>query len=117
MHILADENCPQDLVNALRARGHDVSWIRTDSPGVKDPEILARAQDEERIVLTFDKDFGELAFRYKLPAQSGIILCRLHGLPPTQLVQLVLHALDSQPSWNGLFAVITEERVRIIPLP
>ena len=116
MRILADENCPRDLVDALQDRGHDVAWVRTDSPGVKDLYILARAQAEARVVLTFDIDFGELAFRHRLPAQSGIILCRLHGLPPKRLVHLVLNALGSQPSWTGLFTVITEDRIRIIPL-
>lgn len=116
MRILADENCPRDLVEALLARGHDVLWIRTDSPGVKDPQILARAQTEERVVLTFDKDFGELAFRHQLPAQSGIILCRLPGLPPSKLVRIVIQALASQSTWTGVFSVITEDRIRIIPL-
>ncbi len=116
MRILADENCPGDLVQALQTHGHDVIWIRTDTPGAKDPQILARAQAEERVLLTFDKDFGELAFRHQLPAESGVILCRLHGLPPARLVQIVLNALASQPAWTGVFAVITEERIRIIPL-
>ncbi len=116
MRILADENCPGDLVHTLEERGHDVVWIRTDSPGVKDPHILNRAQAEEHIVLTFDKDFGESAFRQQLPAQSGIILCRLHGLPPARLISIVLAALDTQPSWIGSFTVITEQRIRILPL-
>jgi len=116
MRILADENCPRELVDALRAQGHDVIWIRTASPGVKDPQILARAQAEERLVVTFDKDFGELAFRHQQPAPNGIILCRLPGLPPAKLVRIVCQALASQATWTGVFAVITEERIRIIPL-
>lgn len=116
MRILADENCPRNLVDVLDELGHDVVWIRTDSPGVKDPAILARAQRENRIVLTFDKDFGELAFRHKLPAQSGIIFCRLHGLSPAKLVEIVLAALANQDSWAGLFTVIAEDRIRVVPL-
>ena len=46
---------------------------------VADDAILARAQTEERIVVTHDKDFGELAFRSQLPASSGVILLRLSG--------------------------------------
>jgi predicted nuclease of predicted toxin-antitoxin system len=63
MRILADENCPGDLVTALRSDGYDVVWIRMDAPDSNDPAILTRAQAERRIILTFDKDFGELAFR------------------------------------------------------
>jgi len=116
MRILADENCPRNLVEALDEIGHDIVWIRTDSPGVKDPAILARAQRENRIIITFDKDFGELAFRHKLPAESGIIFCRLHGLSPAKLVETVLAALANQDSWAGLFTVIAEDRVRVVPL-
>jgi predicted nuclease of predicted toxin-antitoxin system len=74
MHFLANENFPLDAVEALRQNGHDVAWIRVDSPGISDLEVLNRAQAENRILLTFDKDFGELAFRSKLPATTGIIL-------------------------------------------
>ena len=49
MRILANENFPFDAVSALRDHGHDVAWIRTDSPGSSDPEVLDRAQREERI--------------------------------------------------------------------
>ncbi len=76
MRFLANENFPAEAVEALRGRGHDVAWVRIDSPGVRDAEVLARAQREDRIVLTFDKDFGELAFRSRLPASSGMILHR-----------------------------------------
>ena len=81
MRLLADENIPGDAIAALRAAGHDVVWVRTDGPGSTDRDILARAQREDRIVLTFDKDFGELAWRARLPAACGVVLLRL--LMPT----------------------------------
>ena len=59
MRFLADENFPGAAVAALRAAGHDVAWIGMEAPGGSDPEVLARAAREERM-LTFDKDFGEL---------------------------------------------------------
>ena len=62
MRFLANENFPLDAVEALRQDGHDVPWIRTESPGISDPEVLSHAQAENRILLTFDKDFDELAF-------------------------------------------------------
>ncbi len=84
MLLLANENFPRVAVEALRAAGHDVLWARTDMPGTPDDEILRRAQLEQRIVLTFDKDFGELAFHFGLPATSGIILFRLATPSPVQ---------------------------------
>jgi hypothetical protein len=68
MHFLANENFPLDAVQAVRNIGHDVAWIRTDAPGSKVRDILQRAVSEQRILLTFDKDFGDLAFQLGLPA-------------------------------------------------
>jgi predicted nuclease of predicted toxin-antitoxin system len=70
MRILADENVPGPVVTALCKAGHDVVWTKEGSPGARDRDVLARAQSEERLVVTHDKDFGELAVRYALPAAS-----------------------------------------------
>lgn len=117
MRILADENCPGDLVAALRERGHNVAWILVDSPGVSDRYILSRAEDERRTVLTFDRDFGELIFRHRLSAPAGVLFLRLGGLPLSRIIRIGVHALESQPSWDGLFGVATENRLRIVHLP
>lgn len=93
MRILADENFPKKVVEALRQNHYDVLWIRTDFPGSSDTAILAMAQREQRIIVTFDKDFGELAFRLELPASSGIILFRLPPLAPVRLTEIVLRVL------------------------
>lgn len=62
MRILADENFPGDIVKTLRIEGYDVLWIRTDAPGISDKAILAFTQTEQRVIVTFDKDFGNLHF-------------------------------------------------------
>ena len=74
MNFLANENFPLDAVEALRLAGHDVAWVRADAPGSTDQQVLARAMAEQRVLLTFDKDFGHLAFHAGLPATSGIVL-------------------------------------------
>ena len=51
MRILANENVPGAAVKALRARGHDVAWIRTDAPGDSDSNMIARAVSEERFLI------------------------------------------------------------------
>jgi predicted nuclease of predicted toxin-antitoxin system len=58
MRFIANENFPGEAVAELRAVGHDVVWVRTEAPGSPDDDVLARAQQEGRILLTFDKDFG-----------------------------------------------------------
>jgi predicted nuclease of predicted toxin-antitoxin system len=116
MRLLANENFPLDAVEALRASGHDVAWIREDSRGAADDQILLRAQRENRIVVTFDKDFGELAFRAKLPSQSGVILFRLTLKSSQYVAQAAVQALASRDNWAGHFSVIEDTRIRMTPL-
>lgn len=72
MRLLANENVPGPVVVALRAAGHDVLWVKERMAGAKDRDVLARAQADARLVVTFDKDFGELAVRSSLPSSSGV---------------------------------------------
>jgi predicted nuclease of predicted toxin-antitoxin system len=117
MRILANENFPAEAVEALRRRGHDVAWVRTDAPGSRDVDVLARAQVEDRIVVTFDKDFGELAFHSKLPATSGIILFRISVPSAEHVARVAVLVLDSRTDWAGHFAVVEDRRLRMTPLP
>jgi predicted nuclease of predicted toxin-antitoxin system len=76
MRFLADENIPRALVVALQAAGHDVVWIRLAAPGPADVNVLNIAALNRRILLTFDKDFGELAGRSSRGRDCGVILLR-----------------------------------------
>jgi len=53
LKLLANENFPGDAVDALRANGHDVIWIRTEAPGISDEDVLALATSGQRILITF----------------------------------------------------------------
>src|SRR5439155_11165576 len=99
MRILANENVPGPVVTALRTAGHDVLWVKESMTGAKDRDVLARAHSEARLVVTFDKDFGELAVRHRLPAASGVVLFRLRGR--------AVAALTSRDDWAGHFAVVS----------
>jgi len=117
MRLLATENFPLDAVTALRENGHDVAWIREDARGSNDEQVLARAQQEERLLITFDKDFGELAFRSKLPATSGVSLFRISAPSSMYVVQVAVQAIASRTDWAGHFSVIEDNRIRMTPLP
>jgi predicted nuclease of predicted toxin-antitoxin system len=117
MRILANENFPGDAVSALRERGHDVAWVRSDAPGSSDVKVLERAQAEGRILVTLDKDFGELAFRSGLPASSGVVLFRISVPSPSYVARVAVAALESRTDWAGNFAVVEDDRIRITPLP
>jgi predicted nuclease of predicted toxin-antitoxin system len=116
MKLLANENFPRVAVEALRDAGYDVLWARTDMGGAADDVILQRAQDEDRTVVTFDKDFGELAFRWGLPASCGVILFRLRTRSPEHVQQRVIKTLAEHLPWKGHFFVVEEHRIRVRPL-
>ena len=117
LRILANENIPLDVVDCLRAAGHDVTWIRADAPGLDDIGVLAIAERERRTLLTFDKDFGELALRCRLPAECGVILARLRPISSRALAETILAAVSSRADWAGHFSVIAVGRIRMTPIP
>lgn len=79
MNFLADECCDGLLVEGLRKAGYDVLYVKETMPGADDPTVLQSAFDQNRILITEDKDFGELVVRFKLPAK-GLILLRLNPI-------------------------------------
>ena len=117
MRFLADENFPGDAVTALRTLGHDVLWIRTDAPGITDAEVLACGLEDARVLLTFDKDFGELAWRSELPASCGIVLFRLPALGPAGVGKIIADVLMLRDDWPGHFSVVEPGRIRVRVLP
>ncbi len=117
MRIIANENVASTVIYELRVRGHDVVSVKEQMRSETDLAILARAQAEARIVLTHDKDFGELAFRSGLPAECGVILLRLTGTNRDSDNRRVIEALESRTDWQGQFGVVEQDRIRLRPLP
>jgi predicted nuclease of predicted toxin-antitoxin system len=117
MRILANENIAGTVIRLLRERGHDVLSAKESMRSEPDEAVLARAQAEKRLVITQDKDFGELAFRWGLEADCGVILFRLAGATPEQDNQRVVEAIEGRTDWAGQFAVVTDDRIRVRPLP
>ena len=111
MRFLADENFPGEAIRALRASGNDVIGIGDDAPGSSDAEALAAR--EERILLTFDKDFGELAKASPLPAGCGVILLRISMPRPHGVGQQLPDLIMARDDWAGHFSVIEPGRVRM----
>ena len=113
MKWLANENFPRAAVLALQAIGEEVVWIRDTTPGITDVEVLSRVMTEERILITFDKDFGELAYRSKLPATCGIVLFRISLRDLPAATRRIVATLTSRSDWPGHFTVVDEERIRM----
>ena len=117
MRLLANENISGDVVDLLRRNGHDVSWVRQEAPGSSDVVVLARALSEQRLLITFDKDFGELVFAKGRAASNGVVLFRISMPSPGATAVKVATVLDSRSDWAGHFSVVDDARIRIVPLP
>lgn len=116
MRILADENIPGAAVQRLRDEGHDVLWIRESCPGVSDEAVIGLAIEDRRIIITFDKDFGELAVVRTSPLPEGIVLFRIVMESPSSVAATVCATLASRDDWLGHIAVIDASRIRMRPL-
>ncbi len=113
MRLLADENVPLRSVERLRRDGHDVLAVSETAPQTSDEEILLLAEKEGRILLTFDKDFGELAGSSAFPLSCGIILLRIPLRSADYITEIMIEAIDSRSDWMGKFAVVEPGRIRL----
>lgn len=104
---------PGPAVSALRQEGHDVAWMHEEAPGTPDVVVLARAQQEGRVVVTFDKDFGELAFRLGAAATWGVVLFRISAASPNAAVRAAVTAFATRADWSATFAVVEDGRIRV----
>ena len=115
MRFIVDESTGKAVVEFLRRTGHDVIAVAEAMPQADDPDILARAASEARILVTNDKDFGELVFLDD-QAHSGVLLLRLHDESPPNRVRVVKAVLEQWAErLPGRFAVATEDSLRIRP--
>lgn len=114
--FLADEGVDFRIVAALRGRGYQVQSVAEDSPGIPDTEVLALAVERDAVLITEDKDFGEMVFQ-KRQFSPGVLLLRLQGVPAARKVELVTQAFAAHAvDLLGCFSVITERALRIRPL-
>jgi predicted nuclease of predicted toxin-antitoxin system len=116
MRLLADENMHPRIIRALRHAGHDVMAVSDVARSSPDDEVLDLADGERRVLLTFDKDFGELAFLWGR-GSAGIILLRLPKMPLAERSSRLCEALPALESQApGHFVVVTKDELRIRPL-
>ena len=113
MRFLADENVPRSAVAALADAGHDVEAAKEILPGGSDAALLRRAIRDRRILLTFDKDFGELAGKAALPPEAGVILFRIIMPKAAETGAILAALIASRDDWAGHFSVVEPGRVRM----
>ena len=84
MKLLANENFPYKSIYYLKEKGFDVLSIGMDNPSILDSEIMKIAMTEERVIVTFDRDYGELIFRHNYKPEKGVIYLRLDNYRPDE---------------------------------
>ncbi len=113
MKFLANENFPFPSIQLLRSNKYYVKSIAEDIPGIKDEEIIEIATKEQLIIITFDKDYGELIFKYGFLNPPAVVFFRHKGQTPlfagTFLMQLLS---DESITFTDYFTVIDENNIR-----
>lgn len=118
MKFLANENFPLTSVRLLREAGYSVISITEEMAGVKDSVVLSRAVKEKAIVLTFDRDYGDLIYKLRLPVPAGVVYFRFDPSSPSEPCERLLVLLQIEGlSLEGKFTVADRERIRQRPLP
>ena len=118
MRFLADENFPLASVWRLREAGHDALAAAEIMPGSKDENVLAFATRDNRILLTFDRDCGELIYRKGKPAPLGVVYLRFAPADPNQPGDVVLGLNQVEGlRLEGRYTVVDPPRIRQCPLP
>lgn len=114
MKIVADEGIESKIVATLRQNGYNVLYIAESFPSISDTEVLQITLNESAILLTKDKDFGELIFKQKL-THMGIVLVRLgENMSSIDKAEIVLKAFQKHSKeFERHFSVIDEEFIRI----
>jgi predicted nuclease of predicted toxin-antitoxin system len=113
MRFLLDEGLPYRLAAFLIALGHDVTAVGYDYPfSLSDRAILEIAHAERRVILTNDKDFGDLVMRDMLP-HAGVILFRLGYVPLDERIALMQRVLDEYADDLNQFIVVTRNAIRV----
>jgi len=115
MRLLADECCDMAVVRALRAAGHDVLAVREAIPGAEDESVVQLALRDSRVLLTEDKDFGQLLYASP-PGTQGVILVRFPATARQAAAEAVLNlVLTHGETLRGRFAVVEPGRIRVSP--
>lgn len=112
IQLLADENIPLKTVDLLKKQGVDILSVTEFSSGLSDRELLELAERKRRIIITFDKDFGQLIFKEKLKTK-GLILLRFIPKSPQQIAKRIQHVLAAKITIENCVIIVKKDSVRV----
>ena len=118
MEFLANENFPRASIRLLRMGAYKVESVVEKFPGIKDREVLEFAKENNLVILTFDRDYGELIYRFKLVPPAGVIYFRFSPSTPEEPAKMLLNILEKGvAAFSGKFTVFEREEIRQRKLP
>lgn len=116
MELVADESVAYEIISLLRQNNFTIYSISENQSGIPDHEVLDIANSKGCILITEDKDFGELTYRLNKPS-CGILLIRLLNIFGIEKANLVLQAInENYDLMFNSFSVLGNKNLRIVPL-
>jgi predicted nuclease of predicted toxin-antitoxin system len=115
--LLANENFPRQSVALLREAGFDVLAIAESTRGIADHAVLDIAAEQQRWIITFDRDYGDLIFAKSLTPPPALVLLRLRSYRPDGPGRLLMRLMGRASEFIGHFVVVDDDGIRIRPLP
>jgi predicted nuclease of predicted toxin-antitoxin system len=114
--FLADVNVEKQIVDFLKERRMDIKWVAEINKQMSNGELMRLSKREKRILITNDKDFGEIVFLQRR-LTAGIILFRIKSQDTNKKVKMLKTLLEVYfKKIKNHFVVITEDKIRFIPL-
>ena len=114
--LLLNENFPAPAVAVSREAGYDALAIAESLAGIADQDVLALAVREQRWLVTFDRDYGDLLFARKLPAPPAVILLRVSSYRPAEPAAWIIELIRNRQEYLGKFIVFDGNTLRTRPL-
>ena len=113
MKFLANENFPFPSITFLRQAGYSISSVAEQYPGISDHEVIDKAKVDNSIILTFDKDYGEIIFKHGQENPPAVIFFRFKGENPEMAGRLLINLIENKRlQLENKFTVIEKESVR-----
>jgi predicted nuclease of predicted toxin-antitoxin system len=113
MKLLANENFPLSSIKILKESGYDIVAVGQEFAGILDSEVIAYAISEDRTILTFDRDYGELIFKKGFRPQAGVIYLRWENFQPNEPGEYLIELFKSKEiHFESTLTVIGLDHIR-----
>ncbi|HET8861378.1 DUF5615 family PIN-like protein [Marivirga sp.] len=113
MKYLANENVPFSSITYLKSKSYDIKAIGVDDPSITDDQVMQIAIDENRTIITYDSDYGELIFKHGYKPQAGVIFIRIQLTEPLETAKILEELLTKQTiSFEHTLTVIDSNTIR-----